>query len=719
MNHTERSIEKRLEAELENTAFPFRRRIDIIWGLVVLCVSILLVFGWLIGVLAGNKWGIFDKPIIQPVKDTRILVNVRDDIQTKPLLDAVPTETSGLVFISQTGGKVHGYNPAAGLWFTEKPFDEDLKDQILKGEIVELSSHVGDGALWGFTAGNGLVRRTGSGWEVVKGDTAFIGARGKTVKSNDLSCAAVSNDGQWLAVGTKADGVGIYHTRSHRWLKLQRLFYNFFPSQSVTHIVWCDNRFWVGGPKGIVSVELQDQKPYAAVWDRFDGSVMDMDADPEGRLWILEKRDCRGGGGNCQRLSVINLQEEGEPLEVLLNQQNVFSNLSLDDMDYAQYWDDHAVLCGSTGVYSYDAKLHNWERLFWGDVSTILPLVNDTGFYFGYSGGIGAVSPDPVPPWETSDKRSPTWYLPGSTANDNIIRMDFGLDYKNGSKREVLALGLSGVLFSLDPNRDKPNTSLKTIFKAERTVLNPGQFMTAAAFGNNVLFTTGGTGGSSQRVLLHNIVTRSYNDIGIDTLPAWLRKPGTTIIESGERLFAAVPGDQGVDVFLLPSIGAVESGFLGARKIGTVPGTFSHAFAFRDNNLLLVTNTGLNKGPGPGMNTQVFRFDTAPDRLIGPKAPPTMNDRPVLLDACPAPGGLGAGAGELHPRRWRPRRQDGGDRVRARQRPPGRLSLPGIRQGRQGRARHRHGRPGGLGGAADRGGLFPEHDRALLHRDER
>jgi hypothetical protein len=104
-HHLDRTQERRAEAEFKSLKIPFKKRIDIVWFILVLVIFSVFILWWLVGVLLGHRFGVFDPPLVRPIKDPRILINIRDNINKNPLLDAVFHEPEGYVYLSQEGRK--------------------------------------------------------------------------------------------------------------------------------------------------------------------------------------------------------------------------------------------------------------------------------------------------------------------------------------------------------------------------------------------------------------------------------------------------------------------------------------------------------------------------------------------------------------------------------------------------------------------------------------
>jgi hypothetical protein len=617
-----RTEDQRIEAGLKRFKLPFRKRVDVVWFLLFFSFFFIFILWWLVGVLLGHRFGYFDPPPVHTIEDSRILVNLRDNIRQYPLLDAVFHTPDGHLYLSQSGGQVHRYHPGTGLWETEIPYSADLSHPGLSNPgLVLLRSGCGadplsnrvqicrdNQSLWGLTVNSGLVRRGNDRWEIVKGDSLFIGSGGKPVKQGQLTTAAVSEKGEWLVVGSLQDGFGIYHVPTHGWLPVPKELTDRLPSRHVSHAAWNRERFWLGGPSGLVSMRIVDNQPVIETIPAVTGTVLDLDVDPAGRLWVLERRNCKSGGSRCIRLS--RFDGPGADAQVLVAESNVFFNLTLDDLLFAAYRaEDHRLLAaGSAGLYSYDTRFHNWERHFRGAVHDVLPLQDDTeGFYFSFTGGIGLVAEGHLP-WRKPNKRCTTWPLPGTNINEKIIAL------QHGETNEVLALGLSGKVFALDPT--KPKSVVELVFSGTGTVMDAKDIINAASFGDYVLFVGG------NRAMVHNIVDRTYTNVSTAKLPEWLKQPGLKMLGSGSLVYALIQKRGYTNVYKISKTDAALGNFSNAKLLAAIEGSPGRIMKWKNMGVGMITNMP---------DGRVFRFTTGKEYLTGPAAPSLH--RTPLLDA--------------------------------------------------------------------------------------
>ena len=632
-NNPQRTGPDRINAELKALKLPFRQRVDAIWLLLFFTGLFVFVILGLLGVLIGHRLGIFDPPPIQSIQDARILVNVYQDIAKKPLLDGVFHEPEATLYLSQHGGKIHRYNPDTHLWSTETPFRTGPR--LLNPDILLLRSGSGNDplanrspkcwdtlSLWGFSAGGGLIRRTNEGWEIVKGDTFFIGSRGLPVTQGQLTAAALSMPQQWLLVGTEKDGFGMYDLKNKYWLRLSPTLFNHLPAPKITHAAWSLNHFWLGGPNGLVCLDMTQKQPRLDGVPHITGTIKDMDVDPQGNVWVIEQINCHTGGSQCLRLT--RFDTPAATARVLVDQINSFPNLTLEDLHFARYWkEEHRLLvAGNAGLYSYDTHLHNWICHFRGTILDVLPFPNhEKGFYFSFTGGLGIVSAQ-APPWHRADQKCQTWLLPGMNFNERLIALHYSqTGRKNNPTNTVLALGLSGKLFALDPAKTKDN--LTTVSSGTRTTIDPAKFQSVAAFGNIVLLV------GDKQAMVHDIGSRTYKDIPASTLPEWLSSPYLQMVSSGDQVYAAAHKEGETHMYRLPTVDAATGNFKAATLLAIVPGPVGR---IRDWN---GQGIGVIAGPGDG---RLFRFASGREELTGPGLD-DMNGVP-LLDAAPYLNGI-------------------------------------------------------------------------------
>jgi len=125
-----RTLQKQTEIDFKNRTeqLSLRRRLDIFF-IVSLVIGLGLLFcPWGLGVVIGGRLGSFDTDLIYPLVDERLLDNVYKNLDKKPMLAAVRSQSDGRVYMAQSGGMIHSYAPLTGLWSSENP----LLDSVLQ-----------------------------------------------------------------------------------------------------------------------------------------------------------------------------------------------------------------------------------------------------------------------------------------------------------------------------------------------------------------------------------------------------------------------------------------------------------------------------------------------------------------------------------------------------------------------------------------------------------
>lgn len=577
---------------------PFYRRIDIVLLIGLALAGLLLCIIWVIPVAIGLIFGTFDDPVLQKLPDDRILDNVRNG---HDLLDAVVRSPQEDIVISSSGGTIHFYDPQTGLWKTERPFKAgdpiDRNFTMLRsGCGADLQAlRAGDcpdsGSLWAVGADGSLARRRSSGqWEIVIGDVAFVGLNGRPVQSSELTSAAVSDNNEWLIVGTQANGLGIYHIPRRTWITQGEANVN-LPSPAIVSIVWWHGRFWVGTAAGVSWVRLDGDRPRAAPVN-VPGQVVDMDADPDGSLWVMQNRACQDSGQSCRWLGQID-DPEHDPVTVF-DERNNYPDLSLSGLQHAAFWNDQLILAGEDGIYTYDSRLHSWNRLFDKKVSAVLELPD--GFYFAYTNGVGLVR---------EARLTNTWDFPPAEPIQKLLA---------GRENEVLVMTRYGNLYALQTATGQ----YQETYLAGSTELNPASFTGAVAAGDTVLFI------SPDGALLHNTVTRTYETMPASALPSWFKR-STASVTVQDTVFLLSPRDSTTsDVYALPVSKVVDTGYYYSGEIGDVhpfslPGPIQRYWQWGidglgvlagDGNVYRLTTSGIDSATGPadpGLSSPLLR----------------------------------------------------------------------------------------------------------------
>jgi hypothetical protein len=617
-HNKERTEERRIEAGLNRLKLPFRKRADAVWFLLFYSAVFVFLIWWLFGVLLGHRFGFFDPPPIQTIKDSRILVNIQDDIQEKPLLDAVYHPPEQSLYISQQGGRIHRYSPATGLWKTENLLTDLLQLRSGNGNDP-LSNHKianwDDDSLWGLTEGNGLIRRKDKIWKIIKSNSIFMGSNQKPVAAGQLTTAAVSSNKQWLVVGTLKDGFGIYHLKTGLWKQVLKNQYDLLPSQRINHVAWSRGLFWLGSPKGLISLDIGTDVPDVQRVPHLVGEVLDMDVDEKDRLWVLERRNCRSGKVKCMRLS--RFSGSITQREALVEEIDIYANLDFQDLHFANYWpsEQRLLVAGSAGLYSYNTNNHQWSRHFGSSVQDVLLFPKGKkGFYFGFTGGIGIISNN-LKPWEIKNNQAHSWRLPDGNTNEKLISL------RHGVGEEVLALGHTGKVFALAPNRREKNIQL--VFSGSNSRLQAKDFNSAISYGDTVLFI------GSKNAMVHNIVTRSYRDLSLGALPPWLKLPELQMISSGAMVYTTARKKGYTNVYRTSLRDAEMGNFNRTILIAAIPGPIGR---IRDWN---GQGIGVMATPSDG---RIFRFASGKEELIGSGA--FGMGKLELLDAAPFQKGI-------------------------------------------------------------------------------
>lgn len=615
-------------------ALPLRRRLDAVF----LVMLTLMVGGVLllctVAVEAADRAGWLNAWTLRPLADERILTNVRDRLASDPMLAAAFHGPENALYSAQAGGAVHRYDPLTGLWRSENP----LEGRLLNRDFIELRSGCGADplsraaslcpdptSLWALNQTQGLARRTASGWGVVVGDSSLLGQTGQPLQNEDLTTAAVSADGRWLAVGARQDGVGLYDVREHRWLPSAEASRQ-LPSLRVSHLVWWRDRFWVGSSLGLASLTPNEDGGRVEAVAGVTGDVIDLDADADGSLFALTRAGCENNITGCQRF--VALDTPGGAVRELVVERKLYPELNLVGLSFAQYAGNQLAVAGQRGVYVYDLTRHAWDQVYGGPILATHPLADGSGFYYAFAGGAGLFQGTDQPRWSVGDER--------------IVRL------RQGGGGEALALTEKGNVYGLPRNADA-----RLVFTGAGTQLEPERLRTGFAVGTTVvLFGPDGA-------LLHDVARRRFEDVPAGSLPEWLKLPSLKFVSASDRLYAVLPSPTSTAVYTLDGArladGSYYSGDLRQAQPLIVPAglpdTGGRAWVWADQGLGLLATDG-----------SVYRVaGSTVERVTGPAV--RNLDQARILDVTDEDGGLVA-ATDSGVRRYSAARREWSDTFR-------------------------------------------------------
>jgi hypothetical protein len=508
---------------------PLRARADLpFFMMIALLVAVLGLVAYA-GMVVVRRLGWLDPVMVTAVADERILDNLRRDLPAKPLIAATWHPGSETLTVSQTGGALHHLDRATGLWSRELP-GEQLP--ALGSDIVQLRAGCGGDAvtkaecadpasLWALSEKGALARRLKGKWQALIGDSRFIGSDGQPVEAGATTTASLSTDGQWLFMGTKAQGGGLYDLKQRYWLRLG-VGATSVPSGRINVAVWWKDRFAIGGDGGLSFLDPDDGRPQATPFSAKVGTISDLLVLDDGHLLVLEKRPCLLGGDGCLRVQTLE-RPDAKPV-ILMDERNRFAELDMANLSFADMQGRSLLVAGRSGVFVYDLSLHNWTRL---DDRPVLLARRELGaVFYAYTGGVAQVVRGAV---------KTQWALPGKQVAQ-FIAVD----------KQMVALTDDGELYALP--RDG---NAEVLFQPGGSAADPRLFNAAYAVGDRILLT------GPRQALLHDVRRRSYTDINISALPDWLTDGRTRTLVSGDRIFGlvAAAGKVTAEVVDLPSAG--------------------------------------------------------------------------------------------------------------------------------------------------------------------
>lgn len=552
-----------------------RGRLDTRLLLLVLLMMLVIGGGWLlIGEVSRRALDREALPLAT-VPDARILTNVREDVADRALLDAAFHEDN--LVIAQQGRTLHRFDPQTELWSTELVLT--ASDSASAEDFVQIGSS--GGVLWARGADGSMAMHTADDWSVAIGSSRFVDANGQPVTQEQLTAAAVSVDGRFLAVGTADSGVGLYEISTRTW----------FPANpgpvNISHLVAWEDIFFIGTPDDGLYRLLPDGSVLPD--ERIRGTIRDMDLNDDG-LYVVERYGCVDEGDGCVRFLRFDTPDH---FTVLLDERNNYPELNTQVLHFAQDWGLRTVFAGQNGIYQYDTDTRSWERLFNGRIGRIASLDGSSGFYFEGPGSIGRVLPGQV---------VQTWDLPSRQALQSLVLWN----------NQVLALARDGSLFTVTVD------GLQTLKSGGGTIIDPALFQRVIAVEDTLLFL------HANGLLIHDARLRTYMDVAAADIPAWFLS-GSEIIRSGDTVFI-VKASNPASVYAVPAADLADTAYVSGRGLFTVQGqtvpTIRRVWAWDNNALGLITADG-----------QLYRLDAATGSFTAMTGEPLPSFIITLVDA--------------------------------------------------------------------------------------
>ena len=592
-------------------ALSLRNCFDGVYVALIAGLAALLCGAGIFVILLLQAWGTFDPPEFATVPDHRILQNFREELPDRALLDVVRHDPTDELVVLQEGGRLNRLDLRSRLW-RESRIPSQLPG--VSGDVVTLRSGCGQDqavpqetcldreAIWAL-ADTGALLRNGDGenWSVVLGDTSFIGLDGKPVQSTDLVSAAVGANRSWLLLATRNNGLGLYHIATQSWMNFPAsVQQQELPSTEVRVVRWWRDRFWIATAAGLAELEVSAKGRRLEARTDFEGEVLDLEvaADPDDGLFVLEQRRCVNAIAGCLRLT--RLRSSGDGGLRLLEESNLYPGLSLGDLNFADLQAGDVVAAGRAGVFAYDPDLHAWRQLDDRPVLSTFKPTGGGGFYYGYAGGVAELrnARPPVKRWSVSDAR---------------FRKIF-----EGPDKSLRGLSEDGRLYGLAADQ-----STYEVFVPSRSHAQLAQLRNAWTAGNLALFTRQGA------AVIHDVTTRDFRDLNASQLESWLLNPGRSVVQSGSRLFGLSESGQGTGAT------AYDLESLAAGKLtpdGFTPrvrGRVVQARPWTDKRLAVVGSDGAAYALG---------IDNDASYLVGP--PGQLSARTSVNDVLVRDGGI-------------------------------------------------------------------------------
>lgn len=357
------------------------------------------VLGWTMARIEDAR-GFADPPVIEEVEDPRILTDYRD--HAAPIVDMVPQGFQA--YAGRSDGTIHRYDMRTGLFSEERlPGAPTLAGPLsfLASACTDSVDCPADASVFAVTETGGLAARDGDGWRTVISDSAWIGANSRPVEMAQVTLWALSDDGRWLLASAGEQGLGLFDQQRSVWVPVAQG--GAVPNPA--HLVFARDRFWLGGPGGLETIQPTVPADRLAVPGV--GAVLDLERKADGGLLILQSEACPGG-------TCLSIAEARSPTDLrrLVGETAISPGLSATAVAHAALQDGRAVVLGSAGVHAYDPKARSWAVLETGAVDAFHSGPDGRSILFAAGPTVARVS-DGLIAWKAQSADRVTQVLPG------------------------------------------------------------------------------------------------------------------------------------------------------------------------------------------------------------------------------------------------------------------------------------------------------------------
>ncbi|MCX7364222.1 MAG: hypothetical protein NTV97_20610, partial [Alphaproteobacteria bacterium] len=352
----------------------FPRRADVVAIVLLLVLATgATVAGSLLGAVEQAQ-GLFDPPLAEPLRDDRILPNIRP--HPEPYVDATVVPADDTLYAIRRSGTVHRLNLSTLLWSGEEELRQLTPD--LTTNVVLLQPGCGhqaaeasvscktDDTLFAVTGGGGVAMRRGGRWTMLLGDTQFKGRDGLPVKAEEIRSAVVTSDRELLLLGTRTQGIGIFDLVRRNWRRLPpdidaRLAPNPGVSEmAITQMVPDGKRILVGTSHGLFHLDYPSKDAWQiAPVENVAGRVIDI-VTTRDRPLVLSGESCRNTAAD-ECIALRRIPERGAAT-LVVGEVERLATLNDASIFHVAQSGAEILAYGPQGIFAYIVAERRWEQ---------------------------------------------------------------------------------------------------------------------------------------------------------------------------------------------------------------------------------------------------------------------------------------------------------------------------------------------------------------------
>lgn len=393
-DHLRRAAEQSAANRIRRTTagLRWRQRADIVLTAIVATVVVVAVSSgaFMAYSAAIRPW--FDPPVLQPVRDDRILTNIHDP-EAAPLVDALTSPSRGETYFARIDGTVHVLD-AETLLFS----DTDTLPDAITTDLAQIttlcqgSQDCDDVGLLALSDAGGVAVLEDRSWRTLISDQPWIGRDGEPVDQDQIVSWSLDDTGRWLLIATATNGVAMFDQVQNIWhgLSFAPEVEAVFSAATVAELASGDDGFAIATDIGLFTVQRSGGAWRIADVETLAGTILDLAPTPFGDFLAILQAPCAAQTDPGLCLSIWRGEADGAFARVV-GEDEQHPDLGMTGLHHVAWQSGLLVTFGAAGIHRYDPVLRGWTGLLASPIDTFHATADGQSVYFAAGSTAGEV----------------------------------------------------------------------------------------------------------------------------------------------------------------------------------------------------------------------------------------------------------------------------------------------------------------------------------------